>query len=66
MKRTGPKRKLLTLLVVVLLGLLYIYLGAPYIARLGPNRLTGSIGVVLGLFICSQPAANFLDLVLYR
>jgi hypothetical protein len=31
----------------------------------GVRRLDGSIGVVLGLFICSRGAGNLLDLVLF-
>ncbi len=31
---------------------------------LGP-RLYGSIGIVLGLFICSRPASNLVDIVLF-
>jgi len=32
---------------------------------IGSAKLDGSIGVVLGLYICSQPAANMLDMILY-
>ncbi|MGA2819096.1 MAG: hypothetical protein ABSF61_00335 [Anaerolineales bacterium] len=31
----------------------------------GNLRLDGLLGVVLGLYICSHPAANLLDLVLF-
>ena len=31
----------------------------------GMNMLDGIIGVVLGLYICSHPAANLLDMLLY-
>ena len=31
----------------------------------GNNRLDGSIGVLLGLFICAHPAANLLDILLF-
>ena len=30
------------------------------------NRLDGIFGVLLGLYICSHPAANLLDLFLFR
>jgi hypothetical protein len=32
----------------------------------GLPRLDGIIGVLLGLFICSRPAANYLDLLFSR
>jgi hypothetical protein len=52
-----------TLGVVVLLALLYG--GWTYSQRTitGIPRLDGVIGVLLGLFICSRPAANMLDLL---
>lgn len=31
----------------------------------GSVRIDGVIGVMLGLYICSHPAANFLDLFLF-
>lgn len=30
------------------------------------NKMDGLLAVVLGLYICSHPAANFLDMLLYR
>jgi divalent metal cation (Fe/Co/Zn/Cd) transporter len=32
----------------------------------GMNHLDGIIGVVLGLYICSHPAANLVDMFFYR
>ncbi len=32
----------------------------------GVNEIDGLIGVCLGLFISSQPAANFLDMLLFE
>ena len=56
-------RRYKTLGVVVLLALLYG--GWIYTQRTitGMPRLDGVIGVLLGLFICSLPAANMLDLL---
>ncbi len=31
----------------------------------GSNKLDGSIGVLLGLYICAQPAANLLDMLFF-
>jgi hypothetical protein len=30
------------------------------------NKVDGLVAVVFGLYICSHPAANFLDMLLYR
>jgi hypothetical protein len=56
-------RRYKTLGMVVLLALLYG--GWIYTHRTitGIPRLDGVIGVLLGLFICSRPAANMLDLL---
>ncbi len=55
-----------TLGVVIALALLYG--GWMYTQRTitGIPRLDGVIGVLLGLFICSRPAANMLDLLFMR
>jgi hypothetical protein len=55
-----------TLGCIVLLALLY---GGWMITQhtiTGLPWLDGVIGVLLGLFICSRPAANLLDLLFYR
>jgi len=49
--------------VMVLLALAYavtVYLWRPLSTA---HKLEGSIGILLGLFICSKPAANLLDLL---
>ncbi|HTP10403.1 MAG TPA: hypothetical protein VMP08_19250 [Anaerolineae bacterium] len=55
-----------TLSAVILLAMLYI--GWMYVQHTitGVSRLDGTIGVLLGLFICSRPAANYLDLLFSR
>jgi hypothetical protein len=60
------RRNYKTLGVVVILALLYS--GWLYTQRTitGIPRLDGAIGVLLGLFICSRPAANMLDLLFTR
>ena len=60
-RRRGRNYK--TLGVVVVLALLYV--GWMDIQRTitGMPQLDGTIGVLLGLFICSRPAANMLDLL---
>ncbi len=55
-----------TLGVVVVLAMVY---GGWMITQhtiTNPPRLDGVIGVLLGLFICSRPAANMLDLLFTR
>jgi hypothetical protein len=55
-----------TLGVVILLALIY---GGWMVAQrtiTDVPRLDGIIGVLLGLFICSRPAANMLDLLFAR
>jgi hypothetical protein len=52
--------------VVVLLAVTYgLWLYAQH-SLTGSYRLDGVIGVLLGLFICSRPAANLLDLLFTR
>ena len=49
------------LLAAIYDSLVYFWLG-----RVGNDRLVGSIGVLLGLYICSQPAANAVDLLFFQ
>jgi hypothetical protein len=55
-----------TLAVVIVLAIVYI--GWMYVQHRITDipRLDGIIGVLLGLFICSRPAANYLDLLFTR
>jgi hypothetical protein len=52
-----------TLSIVVVLAMLYIVWMYVQHTITGMSRLDGTIGVLLGLFICSRPAANMLDLL---
>jgi hypothetical protein len=59
-------RNYTTLVVVVALALVYIvWMYAQHTITDIP-RLDGTLGVLLGLFICSRPAANMLDLLFTR
>lgn len=51
----------------LLIGVAAIYTGLLYYRRTltGVVRWDASIGVVLGLFICSRPVSNMLDLILF-
>lgn len=58
-------RSLTRLWVVGGLGIAY---GAAFALRpelLGQPVLAGSLGVLLGLYICSNPAANAIDMLFY-
>ena len=51
---------------MVLLAIIYASLIHFLFARTGNDRLIGSIGVLLGLYICSHPAANAVDLLFFQ
>jgi hypothetical protein len=55
-----------TLGVVVVLAVLYISWMITQRTITGLPRLDGIIGVLLGLFICSRPAANMLDVLFFK
>lgn len=50
------------ILVAFALGSLYYY----FPTLTGISEIDGLIGVWTGLYICSNPAANFLDILLFR
>jgi len=56
-------------MILLVLGVLGIAYGSLLYSRstlTGTNNLDGIIGVVLGLYICSHPAANLIDMLFYR
>ncbi len=62
-----PQRRRNPTVLCVMLGLAALY-AAVLLARhrvVGSPRLDGTIGVILGLYICSHPAANMLDIILF-
>ena len=53
------------LCIWILVACLYVG-GLAYFGQFtGINRLDGSLGMFLGLYICSHPAANMLDILLF-
>jgi hypothetical protein len=61
MGQDGRGRKSRRLLVLTLLALAYsVLLGCRCVAT-GADMLDGAIGVILGLYVCSHPAANAMD-----
>lgn len=51
---------------MVLLALIYGGLIHFLFTKPGDDRVVGSIGVLLGLYICSHPAANAVDLLFFQ
>jgi hypothetical protein len=62
-RRRGHNVKTMWMLILLAIA----YGGWLYYERTltGNNKLDGSIGVLLGLFICAHPAANLLDALLF-
>jgi hypothetical protein len=59
-------RNIITLSILVVLGIAYNALFYSQRTLTGMNHLDGIIGVVFGLYICSHPAANLVDMFFYR
>ncbi len=51
--------------VLILLGIAYGCLLYYLPTLTGRDKLDGSIGVMLGLYICSHPTANVLDILFF-
>jgi len=54
-----------TMWILVLLGIAYSSLLYYQHTLTGANNVDGIIGVLLGLYICSHPAANVVDMLFY-
>ena len=59
-------QRVMILLVLVVLGIAYSSMLYSQRTLTGMNNLDGILGVVLGLYICSHPAANLIDMFFYR
>jgi hypothetical protein len=59
----GNRRRIITLLILTLPALMYTIITQQAIIATGGDRLAGSIGVMLGLFVCSLAAADLMDLL---
>ena len=59
-----PRHKRNTWILGILLLFAGVYIGwlAAWQTLTGVSRLDGSLGILLGLYICSHPAANGLDI----
>jgi hypothetical protein len=63
-----PKRSRNYPTLFVMIGIALVF-GVLFVLRQPltlSNKMDGLLAVVLGLYICSHPAANFLDMLLYR
>jgi len=65
-QRNGRNTGTGVLWALILLGLIYLGLVSFMPTLTGVSLLDGSIGVVLGLFICSRPAGNAVDMLFYE
>ena len=59
-------RKISLLIVLAVLAFIYTAWISSQNPLTGTARWDGATGVLLGLYICAQPATNFLDLLLFR
>jgi hypothetical protein len=60
------KRNTAWLWGLVLVAIIYITLMSYLRTLTGSHLLDGIFGVLLGLYICSKPAANAVDLLFFR
>lgn len=65
MNQPRRRRNIKTLWGLILLAIVYSSLLYYLRTLTGKNGLDGIIGVLLGLYICSYPTANVLDIVLF-
>jgi hypothetical protein len=66
MDQRGRERNIMMLWVIVVLGIAYSSLLYSQRTLTGMNHVDGIIGVMLGLYICSHPAANLVDMLFFR
>jgi hypothetical protein len=66
MDQQKVRSKIVTLSVLAVLGIAYVSFVYSRGTLTGLIHLDGTIGVVLGLYICSHPAAHLIELLFYR
>jgi hypothetical protein len=66
MDQQRRERNIMTLSVIVVLGIAYSSLLYFQRSLTGMSHVDGVIGVMLGLYICSHPAANLVDMLFFR
>jgi hypothetical protein len=66
MRSRGRAPKVTLLVVMAFLGLIYLVLLANLQPVFSTLKADGIVSVLFGLFICSHPSANLLDVLLFR
>jgi hypothetical protein len=66
MDQKQPIRNINSLFTMILVAVIYGILTKLSRTLTGNQTLDGIIGVILGLFICSFPAANLVDMIFFR
>jgi len=66
MNQQTLRPKVIALSVLVIVGIAYCAFLSLQPSLTGRERLDGVVGVVLGLYISSHPAANLVDMLFYR
>jgi len=66
MKQSRRGRSITLLIVMILIGMVYLALLYTQQPLTGNYKADGIVSVLVGLYICSHPAANSLDFLLYR
>jgi len=59
------KQKSLFLTWLLLLAVAYSILLYIHLSLTGAHHIDGTIGVIMGIYVCAHPAANVLDFILY-
>ncbi len=65
MAQLQRKRNFKLLAALIVVAAAYAAIDYARISLTGTNRADGIIGALLGLYICSQGAANILDMLLF-
>ena len=65
MKQRSP-RSIIILIIMILFGIGYLVLLNSQEPLTGSYKTDGIVSVLAGLYFCSHPAANGLDVLLYR
>jgi hypothetical protein len=66
MNQQRSRRNIKKLWALILLGIAYSSLLYYQRTLTGTNKVDGIIGVLLGLYICSHPVANVLDMFFFE
>lgn len=66
MEQYRRERNIKMLWALILLGIAYSGVLHYQRSLTGMDEVDGIIGVLLGLYICSHPAANMVDMLFYR